>query len=97
MKHIREQLPEPIAALFDVWKANVMQKDFLMLSPEMNLQDVYTKMLANVNVCNVYPVKDNGKLIGIIDKENVSELILVQQATQEKGCKTYLVNQSHEL
>ena len=60
--------------------SHVMQKDFLTLSPEMNLQDIYLKMLANAyNVC---PVKDNGKLIGIIDKENVGELILVQQATQ---------------
>lgn len=63
--------------------SNVMQKDFLTLSPEMNLQDVYTKMLTNT--LNVYPVKDNGKLIGIIDKENVSELILVQQATRERS------------
>lgn len=62
--------------------ANVMQKDFLTLSPEMNLQDIYMKMLTNAyNVC---PVKQNGKLIGIIDKENVSELMLVQQATQGK-------------
>jgi len=59
--------------------SNVMQKDFLTLSPEMNLQDVYMKMLTGAS--NVYPVVDNGKLIGIIDKENVSELILVQQAT----------------
>jgi Zn-dependent protease/predicted transcriptional regulator len=63
--------------------ADVMQKDFLTLSPEMNLQDVYMKMLTNV--CNVYPVKENDHLIGIVDKENVSELILVQQATHGKG------------
>lgn len=60
--------------------SNVMQKDFLTLSPEMNLQDVYTKMLTNA--CNIYPVKDNGKLIGVVGRENISELILVQQATQ---------------
>lgn len=63
--------------------SNIMQKDFLTLSPEMNLQDVYAKMLTNA--INVYPVKDNGKLIGIVDKENVSELILVQQATRGKN------------
>lgn len=62
--------------------ANVMQKDFITLSPEMDLQDVYTTMLTNVY--NVYPVKENSRLIGIIDKDNVTELILVQQATHGK-------------
>lgn len=63
--------------------SNVMRKDFLTLSPERNLQDVYLKMLTNA--CNVYPVKENDHLIGIVDKENISELILVQQATHGKG------------
>ena len=27
----------------------------------------------------VYPVQENGKLVGMVDKENISELILVQQ------------------
>jgi CBS domain-containing protein len=63
--------------------SNVMQKDFITLLPDMNLQEVYSTMLMNVN--NIYPVKDNGRLIGVIDKENVSELILVQKATHGKG------------
>src|SRR6266542_4279728 len=58
--------------------SNSMRKDFLTLSPEMNLQDVYMKMMTDSYI--VYPVQDNGKLVGMVDKENVSELILVRQA-----------------
>lgn len=36
------------------------------------------------NGYKVYPVQKNGKLVGIVDKENISELILVQQALPGK-------------
>jgi Zn-dependent protease/predicted transcriptional regulator len=55
-----------------------MRKDFLILAPEMNLQDVYTQMITNT--CTVFPVQKNGELLGMIDKENIMELILVKQA-----------------
>jgi Zn-dependent protease/predicted transcriptional regulator len=58
--------------------ANVMRTDFLTLTPDMNLQDVYAKMMSAA--CTVFPVLDNGKLVGMIDRENISELILIRQA-----------------
>lgn len=61
---------------------NSMRTDFTMLSPDMSLQDVYSKMMAKGH--KVYPVQENGKLVGMVDKENISELILVQQALSEK-------------
>ena len=61
---------------------NSMRTDFTMLSPDMSLQDVYSKMMTKGY--KVYPVQENGKLLGMVDKENISELILVQQALSEK-------------
>lgn len=58
--------------------SNSMRKDFITLTTDMNLQDVYTKMMTNS--CTTYPVQENGALVGMVDKENISELILVQQA-----------------
>lgn len=60
--------------------SNSMQEDFFILTPEMELPAVYTQMMTSS--CTVFPVKDDGKLVGLVDKENISELILVQQATQ---------------
>jgi CBS domain-containing protein len=58
--------------------SGVMRKDFLTLTPDMNLQEVYTRMMTDG--CTVYPVQDKGKLLGLVDKENISELLLVQRA-----------------
>ena len=73
---------ELIAGLAEYGKqspvANVMRKDFLTLNPDMPLQEVYQKLMANG--CAVAPVLDNGKLIGIVDKENVNELIMIKAA-----------------
>lgn len=63
--------------------SNSMRKDFITLTPDMKLQEVYTKMITNS--CTVYPVQENGRLIGMVDKENISELILVQQALHVNG------------
>lgn len=58
--------------------SGIMRTDFTILTPDMNLQEVYMKMLANdATVC---PVLENGRLLGMVDKDNISELILVQQA-----------------
>ena len=58
--------------------ANVMRKDYLALDPDMPLQEVYQKLMASG--CTVAPVLDNGKLIGIVDRENINELIMVKEA-----------------
>ena len=77
---------ELIQGLSDFGKSslvmNIMRTDFTMLSPEMSLQDVYSKMMTKGY--KVYPVQENGKLVGMVDKENISELILVQQALSGK-------------
>lgn len=60
--------------------ANIMRKDFLTVSPDTNLHEVYTAMMNGYGT--VYPVIENGRLVGMVDKENISELILIKQAVK---------------
>lgn len=60
-----------------------MTKDFLVLSPDMVLQDVYNKMTSNGYTIN--PVYQSGQLIGVVDKENIMELIIVKDALKAKA------------
>ncbi|WP_026770446.1 site-2 protease family protein [Asinibacterium sp. OR53] len=60
--------------------SNIMRRDFITLTPDMDLQDVYIKM--TTNSCTAYPVQQDGKLLGMVDKKNINELLLVQQALQ---------------
>ena len=73
---------ELIAGLSEYGKqspiANVMRKDFLTLNPDMPLQEVYQKLMANG--CAVAPVLDKSELVGIVDRENINELIMVKEA-----------------
>jgi CBS domain-containing protein len=58
--------------------SDIMRRDFITLSPDMHLDEVYSLMVTNSST--VCPVEENGKLIGMVNKENISELIMVQQA-----------------
>lgn len=58
--------------------SNVMQKEFMTLTPEMRLKDIFSKMLRNDST--VYPVQKEGRLLGMVNRENVNELIMVKQA-----------------
>jgi Zn-dependent protease/predicted transcriptional regulator len=58
--------------------ANVMCKDYLILSPNMPLQEVYQKLMAHA--CAVAPVLKNGNLIGLVDLKNINELIMIKEA-----------------
>lgn len=60
-----------------------MNKNFLILRPEMDLQETYRSMTKND--CTVNPVYENDRLTGVIDKENISELIMVRDALKGKA------------
>lgn len=62
--------------------AAVMKKEFSFLTPDMRLKDVYAAILRND--VSVYPVQQGSTLIGIVDKENINELIMVKQAAGPK-------------
>jgi Zn-dependent protease len=58
--------------------STVMRSDFITLHPELELQEVYHKMLTNG--CSVGPVYQDSSLVGIVDLENINELVLVNKA-----------------
>ena len=58
--------------------SDVMRKDFINLQPDMELQEVYHRMMTNG--CSVGPVYEGSRLIGIVDRENINELVLVNKA-----------------
>lgn len=58
--------------------SNVMRKDCIVLHPDMPLHEVYQNLMTNS--CAVAPVLDNGGLIGIVDKENIDEFLLIERA-----------------
>ena len=60
--------------------SKVMSKNFITLHPDMPLKDVYRKMMSEG--CSVGPVLENGKFIGIVDKNNIDELLMVESALE---------------
>jgi len=58
--------------------SSVMRTDFLTLRPYMPLQEVYQKLM--MNKCTVAPVLENGQFVGIVDRENINELLMVKEA-----------------
>lgn len=58
--------------------AAVVNKDYLTLKPEMELKEAYQKMAAGHHA--LVPVLEDSKLIGVVDSENISELLLVNKA-----------------
>lgn len=62
--------------------SNSMRKNYLVLDVDMPIQEVYEKLMSNS--CSVAPVLDHGELIGIVDKENINELILVKTALAQR-------------
>ncbi len=60
--------------------SEAMRDDYLTLEPNMPLQEVYQKIM--MSKCPVAPVLENGELIGIVDKENIHEFIMVKKALE---------------
>ena len=58
-----------------------MQTDFITLSPEMELKEVFHQMAANGVA--VAPVYRGQELIGIVNRENINELVMVAGASKE--------------
>ncbi len=58
----------------------VMQREFLRLDPEMELQTVFEKM--TLGKTSVAPVFEGDRLVGTLDRENISEFLLVKKALE---------------
>lgn len=57
---------------------NVVRKDFLQLSPDMKLDKAYELMLKRG--ISFSPVFQDGELIGVLNTENIIEMIMVNKA-----------------
>ncbi len=57
--------------------SNAMRTDFISLDPYMALEKVYHEMISTG--CVVAPVYDGDALLGILNKENIEELLLVRK------------------
>lgn len=64
---------------------HIAQKNILVLSPDMPLQEAYEKMSQqNLPIC---PVMENGQLLGVLDMENIVELVMLEKAGMQRGVK----------
>lgn len=56
----------------------IANKEFITLSPNMALQEAYEQMLrAGATIC---PVIENGELIGVLNMENITEVVMLENA-----------------
>lgn len=56
----------------------IANKQFLTLTPDIELQEAYQKMMqAGASIC---PVMENGELIGVINTENITEVVMLENA-----------------
>ena len=69
----------------DVRIGSVMDRDFVVSSPEEMLSDIYQKMLASK--VGLSPIVDFGKLVGIITLESIGQFFMIASAL--KGEKPY--------
>jgi CBS domain-containing protein len=60
--------------------AGVMERDFVVLEPEMDLSEVLTVM-AQAGQCAL--VLDNDKLVGLLTTDNLSEFLLLRRVGME--------------
>lgn len=58
--------------------SNVMRRDFPAFQPDMPLQDVYLKMMTTDHL--LCPVFEDGHLLGVLDRENINELLQIREA-----------------
>jgi len=56
----------------------IVNRDYLTLTPDMELQEAYQKM-AQANA-SISPVMEAGELIGVIDMENITEVVMLENA-----------------
>jgi Zn-dependent protease len=58
--------------------AQIMKTDFKSIDVRTSLTEVFAETGKNGN--SFFPVMDNGKLVGVINRENINEFVMVQSA-----------------
>ncbi|HFA47866.1 MAG TPA: site-2 protease family protein [Bacteroidetes bacterium] len=65
--------------------SQAMQKKVLELSPKDPLSDIIQKMM--MEKIDIAPVYDGGQLVGVLDRNNIQEFLMVQAAVKKVGFK----------
>ena len=55
--------------------SHVMRKDFVIVTPDMPLQQVYEKLMTNN--AQLAPVLEGEQLIGIVDATGINEMVAI--------------------
>ncbi|MEY8021372.1 site-2 protease family protein [Muriicola sp. SD30] len=63
--------------------SKVMRKDFVIIVPDMPLQQVYEKFMSNN--AQLAPVLEGGQLIGIVDAKGINEMVMIKKALAKKN------------
>lgn len=61
--------------------SKAMTKDYVSLHPDIPLGEVYHKMMTGATT--ISPVFENDKLIGVVNKTNIDELLMVESALKD--------------
>jgi CBS domain-containing protein len=65
--------------------ADVMQRDFVAVSPRDMLHTAFTK-LQDCN-CHTLPVVHDGRLVGVVTADNLAEVLMIQEALKEANVR----------
>ena len=60
--------------------SGAMDREVISVDPKMPLEEFFTKMRQYRD--KIFPVIDNGNLVGVVDSENVMEFLMIRQATE---------------
>lgn len=66
--------------------ASAMQTDFKVLTPDMNLEEVFKDIALRQDT--VFPVLEDGSLIGLVNRENINELLMINSALNKANGKS---------
>ncbi|MGY5848091.1 site-2 protease family protein [Salegentibacter sp. HM20] len=65
----------------DAGIATLIHNNFLSFEPDLPLSEAYRLLLENK--AEIAPVLEDGKLLGIVDRENINEFLMVKEALKQ--------------
>ena len=62
---------------------HIVNRNYMVLTPVMPLSEAYDAMMKNN--ASIAPVMDQGRLLGVLDRENIMEALMVDAAVQRQA------------
>ena len=78
----------------DVRVSEVMRRDFITTSPRDMLEPAFARL--QEGGCHTSPVVENGRLIGLLTTENVTEVLMIQEAMRAAKNHASINRAGHE-